>query len=586
MDSDEENDFQPSWRGVPGTIILINAFENSKHNIFATVHVATCRLIRQHLRSSSSQNISVCIFGTEETTASAFDSKPVVEIIPLTSPSLDDYNKLKNSDITSFKEAKELKLSDVLWHCSKTFANCKKQLSSRTVIMLTYLDTPPIGVDQKPTLNRAIDLVDASINIRVINVSQHEYKIDTYYEKLFTIANRGLDFVMPKPIWDSEEIEKLMYQESHRNLAVAKLNFEIGEDFNIGVGLYTLLKRPGQNGKTKVNLDRDTNTVLTSMTKTMKVTLEDGEDSQPKQIPLLKSELLHYQDIGGERIEFTDSEKKLITNPFGPPMLKLLGFKPATIVCKEKWYLKMGYFLFPNESIIEGSTVAFKALHRACKDMDMVAICVLSPRVNVKPLIVALSPCSRPLNLDVEVGFDVVIIPFVESVRELNINEDDENEASPSVEKAHKRLMSDILNKITIDYKADMFINPKLELEYRAIEAIALEDDGNEPFIDTTKANPDKFQDIDEDLFEELFGLFGALSIKRTASSSAQSGTKKQKVDDIDESLLSARLQSEKVNEYTVPQLKQILKYKDIKNLPALTGLKKSELVDLVYKHC
>ncbi|XP_047536070.1 X-ray repair cross-complementing protein 6 [Vanessa atalanta] len=586
MDSDEEIDFQPSWRGVPGTIILINAFENSKHNIFATVHVATCRLIRQHLRSSSSQNISVCIFGTEETTASAFDSKPVVEIIPLTSPSLDDYNKLKNSDITSFKEAKELKLSDVLWHCSKTFANCKKQLSSRTVIMLTYLDTPPIGVDQKPTLNRAIDLVDASINIRIINVSQHEYKIDTYYEKLLTIANRGLDFVMPKPIWDSEEIEKLMYQESHRHLAVAKINFEIGENFNIGVGLYTLLKRPGQNGKTKVNLDRDTNTVLTSMTKTMKVTLEDGEDSQPKQIPLLKSELLHYQDIGGERIEFTDSEKKLITNPFGPPMLKLLGFKPATIVCKEKWYLKMGYFLFPNESIIEGSTVAFKALHRACKDMDMVAICVLSPRVNAKPLIVALSPCSRPLNLDVEVGFDVIIIPFVESVRELNINEDDENEASPSVEKAHKRLMSNILNKITIDYKADMFINPKLELEYRAIEAIALEDDDNEPFIDTTKANPDKFKDIDEDLFEELFGPFGALSIKRTASSSTQSGTKKQKVDDIDESLLSARLQNEKVNEYTVPQLKQILKYKDIKNLPALTGLKKSELVELVYKHC
>ncbi|XP_050352422.1 ATP-dependent DNA helicase 2 subunit 1 [Nymphalis io] len=584
MDSDEENDFQTSWRGIPGTIILVNAFENSKNNIFGTVHGAVCRLIRQHLRSLSYQNISVCIFGTEETTASAFDTKPVIEIIPLSSPSLDDYNKLKNSDITSFKEAKEFKLSDVLWHCSKTFANCKKQLSSRTVIMLTCLNNPPIAVDQKPTLNRAIDLVDANINIRIINVSQHEYKIDAYFEKLFTIANRGLDFVMPKPVWDSAEIEKLIYQESHRHVAVAKLNFEIGEDFNIGVGVHTLLTRAGQIYKGKINLDRDTNTVLTSMTKTMKVTLEDDEESKQKQVPLLKSELIHYQDIGGERIEFTDSEKKLLTNPFGPPMMKLLGFKPATIVCKEKWYLKMGYFLFPNESIIEGSTVAFKALHRACRDMDMVAICVLSTRVNAKPFIVALSPCSKPLGLNVQVGFDIVIIPFVESVRDLNINEEGENEASQPIEKAHKRLMSNILNKITIDFKADMFVNPKLELEYRAIEAIALEDDDNEPFIDTTKANPDKFQDIDEELFEELFGPFGSLSIKRTASS-VDSSTKKQKVK-IDEGLLSTRLQNEKINDYTVQQLKQILKYKDIENLPALTGLKKSELVELVYKHC
>ena len=40
------------------------------------------------------------------------------------------------------------------------------------------------------------------------------------------------------------------------------------------------------------------------------------------------------------------------------------------------------------------------------------------------------------------------------------------------------------------------------------------------------------------------------------------------------------------VNKYTVQQLKDILKFKDDKSLPALTGLKKQDLVELVYKHC
>lgn len=590
MDSDEETDYEPSWRGVPGTIILINAFENSKHNIFEPVLVATCRLLKQYMRLVSVHNIGVYIFGTEETASTTFDTKPVTEIIPLTVPSLDDYNRLKKTDITSFKEAKEFRLSNALWHCSKMFANCKTLLSSRTVILLTHLETVPIADDEKPTLNRAIDLVDANVDIKIINVSDHQYEIHPYYEDFWKIANRGVDVNMPEPIYDSVMIEKLMYQESHRHLAVAKLNFEIGQDFNIGVGVYRLLKSPSQSIKRTVNLHIDTNAPLTSLTKTLKVTVDSDEgvdvENEPKQVPLLKSEIIHYQEYGGERVEFTDNEKKMIANPFGPPMMKLLGFKPATIISKEKWYLKMGYFLFPNESVIEGSTVAFKALHKACMETGVVAICVLCTRVNAKPLIVALSPCLRPLDLNADVGFDVVIIPFVESVRDLNITEEDDD-ANSSIEKAHKKLMANILNATTVDFKPDMFENPKVQYTYRAIESIAFEDEEPEPITDTTKQSPDKFEDVDDELFEELFGPFGLLSLKRPAATkSSEKVAKKKKCDPIDEELFNARLQDEKINAYSVPQLKNILIYKEIQNLPALTGLKKNELVALVYKHC
>ncbi|CAH0713233.1 unnamed protein product, partial [Brenthis ino] len=593
MDSDEENDLQPQWKGVPGTIILINAIENSKHSNFAIAHVATCRLIRQYMRSSSSQNVGVFVFGIDlNNSNSNFDTKAVMEIIPLSIPTVDDYKKLKSFDISSYNEAKEFKLADVLWHCSKVFSNFKKTLSSKRVIMLTQLDILPILTDQEPTLNRARDLVDANIDLTILNVSEQECENDClFYEKLLKISNKGMDFIFPEPIWDSFQIEKLMYQESHRNLAVARLNFEMGENFIIGVGVYSLLS--SQKYQKNVNLDRETNAILSSATKTLKISVEDNNDddeeqqqNKQKEVPLLKSEILYYQEFGGERIQFTDSEMTKIKNPFGPPMLKLLGFKSVSSISKEKCFLKSSYFLFPNESIIEGSTVAFKALHKACSEMQMAAFCVLCTRVNAKPINVALIPNSKPLNINVDIGFDVVSIPFIENVRDLNINVDDDNESS-NIEDAHKSLMKDIIKTISMDYQADMFEDPKKQSKYRALEAIALGDDEDdmEPFIDTTKPNSDKFADIKDDLFEELFGPFGAV-FKRTASKMPFEDAKKQKLEDIDENLLSTRIQEKTVNKYTVQQLKDVLKSKDIKGLPALTGLKKQDLVELVYKHC
>ena len=591
MDSDDENEIQPEWKGVPGTIILLNAMENSKYNHFAIGHVATCNLLRQCMRSSSSQNIGVFVYGIEEVSNSNsnFDSKAVTEIIPFNVPTVDDYKKSKKFDISSFTEAKEFKLADVLWHCSKVFTNFKKALSSRKILMLTRLDILPILADQQPTLNRARDLVDANIDLTIINVSENEYKIESvFYEKLLKIANRGMDFVFPEPMWTSQQIEECMCQESHRNLAVAKINFEIGNNFTIGVGVYTLKSQKYQKS---INLDRETNTILTSATKTLKISTEDDDgDSEQidksKEVPLLKSEILYYQEFGGERIQFTDNEMKIIKNPFGPPMLKLLGFKPVSHICKEKCFFKSSYFLFPNESVIEGSTVAFKALHKACKDMEMAAICVLCTRINAKPINVGLIPSSKPLGLNVDVGFDVVPLPFIENVRDINLNEDDENK-SPKIEEAHKSLMREIVSQVLIDYKPDMFEDPKVQSKYRALEAIALGDDDDiEPFVDTTKPNPENFYDIKEDLFEELFGPFGATSSKRKAANVSGEDLKKKKPNDIDEDLLTTRLRDMAVNKYTVQQLKDILKFKDDKSLPALTGLKKQDLVELVYKHC
>ncbi|CAG9563889.1 unnamed protein product [Danaus chrysippus] len=590
MESDDEYDDEPMWKGTPGTIILINIFEKSKYNASSNAQVATCQLIRQYLRSASSHYISVCFYGTEESNTSTFDVIPVLQIFPLSAPSLENYEKLKNTNICNLVEAKEFNLSDVLWHCSKMFNSCKKKLSSRTVVMLTRLDVPPAPSDRDRTLNRAIDLVDSNIDIKIINISETEYAIDKYYEKLLKIANRGNDCIPPQPVWNIKDIEKIVFQETHRNIAIAKLNFEIGDNFNIGVSVYTLLKKAGQNNKKNVDLDRESNAIVTSVTNTLKVSNdvidEDSQDRSERKVPLLKSELLHYQEFGGERVEFTDEEMKMIKNPFGPPMMKLLGFKPASIICKEKWYFKIGQFLYPNESIVEGSTIAFKALHKACTDMKMVALCILCTRVNSRPVIVALSPCVKPLNLNIDIGFDIVNIPFVEHVRELNVKDDANEDENLVVEIAHKGLMKDIINSTTIDYQPDMFEDPKLQSKYRAIEALALDEDETEPFIDTTKPSIERFQNLPDDLFEELFGPFTSMTLKRSYPKVTSQQTKKPKIENFDEELFNTKLKERKIESYTVAQLKNILKYRNIQNLPALNGLKKAELVNLVYTHC
>ncbi|OWR45709.1 p70 Ku lupus autoantigen [Danaus plexippus plexippus] len=267
-------------------------------------------------------------------------------------------------------------------------------------------------------------------------------------------------------------------------------------------------------------------------------------------------------------------------------MMKLLGFKPASIICKEKWYFKIGQFLYPNESIIEGSTVAFKALHEACTVMKMVALCILCTRVNSRPVIVALSPCVKPLNLNIDIGFDIVNIPFVEHVRELNVEEDVIEDESLVVESAHKELMKGIINNTIIDYRPDMFEDPKLQSKYRAIEALALDEDETEPFVDTTKPSIERFQNLPDDLFEELFGPFASMTLKRSCPKVPSQQNKKPKIENFDEELFNTKLKEKKIESYTVPQLKNILKYKNIQNLPALNGLKKAELVNLVYTHC
>lgn len=583
MDSGDESNTSMN-RGIPASIVLINSFDPNSTNVSEVAHKATCELVRHHLRTNSLQLLGVTFFGTQVTTSStSYNVQCVTDIFPLTSITTKHYNDLKNTDISKIQQSKELILSDVLFHCSKIFSNCKRQLSSRIIFILSSFDVPPVKQDQLTTLELVKDLVDLNIEIRMINISQTQYEIDPFYNKFLKEANKSLNVKIPEPVWSHETILIQMLAESDRYLSVASLKFDIGNDVSIGVGVYKLLKGHTQTHSKSTNLDRDTSDILNSVVKTVKVNLEGADtntNEEQREVPIIKSELLHCQEYAGERIEFTDSEYKLITNPFGPTLLKLLGFKSILVIRKEKWFLKNCYFLFPNERSIEGSTVAFKALHQACIETKVVAICVLSTRVNAKPLIVALSPCSYPLGLDISIGFDVIPLPFVENVRDLPAIEENED---TKITEDQKNIMSNIINNLKFDYQPSMFEDPKLQKLLNIIEAKALEL-ANVEFNDTTLHGDEHFESIDNEQFYELFGPFNVVPAKRAMVAKETNGCKKLKTENIDENLLSDRVTNNEIGKYTVPELKQILKCKNASE--ALTGLKKQELVNLIYKYC
>lgn len=82
--------------------------------------------------------------------------------------------------------------------------------------------------------------------------------------------------------------------------------------------------------------------------------------------------------IGGEKVSFKPEEvaqmKQLL-----PPGIRLLGFKPASVI-KMTNHLRSSLFLYPNESYINGSTTLYRALYEKCLEKNQVAICMLTMR--------------------------------------------------------------------------------------------------------------------------------------------------------------------------------------------------------------
>jgi len=204
-----------------------------------------------------------------------------------------------------------------------------------------------------------------------------------------------------------------------------------------------------------------------------------------------------FFEFGGEMVPITEDDKMAIKKQCNAnsefPSLILLGFKPAESI---PFYhvLKHPYFVYPNESVCQGSAEAFAHLHASMLRRNVVGIGEFLFRPTAISYLVALLPLAEEFETEEDEdgggdpvtrqlrppGMRVVRIPFEDELRPVVADDATETFQStgedvapePLVEAAVKLVEKQQLNaELGYDFQ-----NPAVEKYWDYVESIALED--------------------------------------------------------------------------------------------------------------
>ncbi|XP_077294862.1 inverted repeat-binding protein [Arctopsyche grandis] len=589
-ESGDEKGDESRWSGVPGRLLAIDVSSDmwtlgSSDNAPVTVAFVTCLQLSRRLMLEAPTNLfGIILFGTQKNDDKGLEN--VIQLLELKQPTVDDIQTLKGitSNIEQVREkwgsAVSFNLADALWQISRMSRDCKKKMSNLNVTILSCF-TEPDKSNHRPILTRASDLTALNVDVNFINISENPFSDDSFFLELgAVIANQPIaDYEPPEPVMSPEDILSLIYQRTHKKSASARLKMYLGSDIQFGVGLYHLCKTKPM--PKKVNLHRETNAAVESTN-----TILRAHESQTR--PVLRSELCMYQQYGSRDIQVSYSELTQLRKFAGSPCIKLLGFKPASTLNMSKYYLKPCAFLYPDEYSATGSTKLFVCLRNRCMEKERIAICLMLPRWYSNPRLVALVPQTQMIENGCQIqsdGFHVIYLPYVDNFKEVPVNEHSE------VSDEQLECMRKIVGKLKFDFTPEKFENPKLQTLNNAIEALALNEAEPQPIEDTTLPDTDTQNERISgfvDNFHTLFGPFNVSGTKRAAAANGSEDPKRVKteVECPDMQLLATRIKNGDLSKYTVADLKQILKWCNPPDLPALTGLKKNQLVELAVEHC
>lgn len=253
---------------------------------------------------------------------------------------------------------------------------------------------------------------------------------------------------------------------------------------------------------------------------------------------LMPSDMKFYYTYGGKKAIFT-KEECLEMRKLASPGLRLMGFKPRS---RLKFYhnIQPSTFIYPNEKLIEGSTVAFAALHKKMLEMDRIAICRLIERERAQPIYVALVPQAEVLDSDQSQleppGFHMIYLPYADGIRNIAIPERAQEATDKQILKAKR-----MVKKLNIDFNSYDFENPALQHHYATLQALALDHKNVEKVTDLLK--PDKegmekyksvIEDFKDSVYPEDYDPEEELKKKTTTTSTRKRSAPKRKREVID----------------------------------------------------
>ncbi|KAM3914717.1 X-ray repair cross-complementing protein 6 isoform 1-T2 [Leptodactylus fuscus] len=532
--------------------------------------------------SSEHDLLAVVFFGTRESKGS--DSiKHIYVLHDLDTPGakrvldLDKYREEKGRLYFSetIGHSVDFSLGDVLWRCEKLFSNIKMKMSHKRIMLFTNEDNPHAGDSAKITqsITKAKDLRDLGIFLDLMHLEKEGgFDVSLFYCDIVNTDNDEDPGVQFKASSKLDDLMRKVRAKESKKRSLCRIPLKLSDDLYLTVGVYNLIQKAIK--PPPVKLYRESNEPVKTKTRTFN--RETGS-------LLLPSDSKKAQTYGNRQIVLENEETEELRR-FDDPGLVLIGFKPVSLL-KKHHFIRPAQFVYPEESLITGSSTLFQALLIKCLERQVMAICRYTPRKNTPPRFVALVPQEEKLddeNVQVKPpGFNLIFIPFADDIRKL-----DYPEIVPANDEQTDK-MKEIIHKMRFKYRSESFENPVLQQHFRNLEALALDMLEPEPIEDLTLPKTDM---IDKrlgslpDEFKELVYPPGynpeSKAVKRKqGDGNSQAGKKPKTETSISEAELRDYVKNGTLGKLTVPVLKESCR------IYGLKGGKKQELVDALVEY-
>nr|XP_019590042.1 PREDICTED: X-ray repair cross-complementing protein 6 isoform X3 [Rhinolophus sinicus]XP_019590044.1 PREDICTED: X-ray repair cross-complementing protein 6 isoform X3 [Rhinolophus sinicus] len=464
-------------------------------------------------------------------------------------------------------------LSEVLWVCANLFSDVQFKMSHKRIMLFTNEDDPHGDDSAKASRARtkAGDLRDTGIFLDLMHLKKRGgFDISLFYRDVISMAedeDLGIHFEESSKLGDL--LRKVLARETKKRV-LSRLKLKLNKDIALTVGIYNMVQKALR--PPPIRLYRETNEPVKTKTRTFSVNTGSL---------LLPSDTKRSQMYGNRQIVLEKEETEQLKR-FDDPGLILIGFKPL-IMLKKHHFLRPSLFVYPEESLVNGSSTLFNALLTKCLEKEVVAVCRYTPRQNTPPHFVALMPQEEELDdqkFQVSPpGFQLVFLPYADDKRKVPITE----KVLANPEQVDK--MKAIVQKLRFKYKSDSFENPVLQQHFRNLEALALDLMEPEAAVDLTLP---KVEAMDKrlgclvDEFKELvyppdYNPEGKVPKRKQDDEGSRS--KRPKVE-LSEEELKAHVSKGTLGKLTVPMLKEACRVCGLKG-----GLKKQELLDTLTRH-
>jgi len=384
----------------------------------------------------------------------------------------------------------EVSMANVLFCANQIFTTKAPNFSSRRLFLVTDNDFPHASSRdaRNSAAVRAKDLYDLGVTIELFPISHPDrgYTFDRsrFYNDI-VYSSTPSDPDAPAPLTADVKaasstardgisllqslLSSIASRSAPRRALFSNMPFEIAPGLKISIKGFIILKRQEPKRTSYVYLPPDSDKAQLAVGSS---TLLADDTARTVE----KVEIRRAYKFGGETISFSDEEIANIRN-FGEPVLRIIGFKPLSMLPLWATYTK-STFIYPSEEEFIGSTRVFSALHQKLLKDKKMGVAWYIPRRNAVPKLAAIIPGSEHNNEEGEQtmppGLWVKPIPFADDIRDAP---DTHPVRAPDTLVDAMRVIVQQLQLPKGVYDPHKYPNPSLQWFYRILQALALEED-------------------------------------------------------------------------------------------------------------